>query len=125
MTQMLLVGRAGGNISDYSSILTEEFGITITSVERGVNALDAIRNQSFCLAIVDEKLPDYTGLEFVEALVQVNPMMLCAVISDQTADQFHESSEGLGVLSQLPSSPTQEDVNSLLQKLGRITDLAV
>ena len=125
MNQMLLVGQAEGNISNYSSILTGEFGVAITSVESGQTALEIIQKQTFSLTIVDEILPDYTGLEFVEALVQVNPMMLSAVISDQTAEQFHESSEGLGVLAQLPSSPTREDVNSLIQKLGKITNMAV
>ena len=125
MNQMLLIGQAGGNIAGYSSILTEEFGVTITSVELGRTALEIVQKQNFSLTIVDEKLPDYTGLEFVETLVQVNPMMLCALISDQTAEDFHELSEGLGVLAQLPFTPNKEDIAVLLTKLGKVTNLVL
>jgi two-component SAPR family response regulator len=33
------------------------------------------------LVVVDEKLGDMTGIEFIETLVSVNPMINCAAVS--------------------------------------------
>ena len=47
-------------------------------------------------------------------------MVNTAVISLLAEDQFHEQSEGLGVLSRLPLTPDAGDAAALLLKLRQI-----
>ncbi len=49
-----------------------------------------------------ENLGDMTGLEFIRAIVSKRPMVNCAAISSLASEDFHEASEGLGILMQLP-----------------------
>ena len=51
------------------------------------------------LVIVDEQLDDMSGIEFVGRLVQVNPLVNTAIVGSLSDEDFHEATEGLGVLS--------------------------
>ena len=75
------------------------------------------------LVVVDEKLGDMTGIEFIETLVSVNPMINCAVVSPLPSDDFHEVSEGLGILAQLPVQPGAKDAEDLLKLLNNLKKL--
>ncbi|MCK5229369.1 MAG: hypothetical protein KAR13_03835, partial [Desulfobulbaceae bacterium] len=75
------------------------------------------------LVIIDEKFSDMTGLEFAEKLVTVNPMMNCAMVSSLSPEDFHEATEGLGILMQLPLASGKEDAEKLLKHLNSILNL--
>jgi hypothetical protein len=47
-------------------------------------------------------------------------MINCAAISSLSHKDFHEASEGLGVLMQLPESPGRDDAAKLLEHLKTI-----
>ncbi len=70
--------------------------------------------------VVDSDLPDTDPLGLVQKLLMVNAMVNTAVISPLTEEEFHEASEGLGVLSRLPVEPGPSDAADLLHKLRRI-----
>ncbi len=123
MNHFLLVGRADGNLKGYTELLNSESGITTTHAELGQDALELISDRIIDLIIVDERLSDYTGLEFIEMVVKSNPMILCALISSLSAKEFHDLSEGLGILSQLPTHPTSKDINDIIQKVSNIIDM--
>ncbi len=125
MNHFLLVGQMDGNLSRFLGILRSYRDIMVTRVETGQKALDLISDRSFDLVIVDEKLHDFTGLEFVEMMVKVNPMVLCAVISSIPTNEFYKSSEGLGVISQLATQPTREDVQHLMRQFKRVSNFTV
>jgi hypothetical protein len=50
----------------------------------------------------------------------VNAMVNTAVISPLAEADFHEVSEGLGVLGRLPEEPGESDAYDLLGKLKRV-----
>ena len=61
-----------------------------------------------------------TGLELAEKLLSVNPMINCAAVSTLAPDQFHEASEGLGILAPLPPAPGKAQAEDLLQRIKDI-----
>ncbi len=75
------------------------------------------------LVVVDSDLPDTDPLGLVQKLLMVNAMVNTAVISPLAEEQFHEASEGLGVLSRLPVEPGHSDAADLLHKLRRVLGL--
>ena len=75
--------------------------------------------------IVAENLPDSSGKEFIKSLTKTNPFIPCAMISSLSHDDFHEYTEGLGVLMQLPEKPGSKEAVELLDKLAEIEKIMV
>jgi hypothetical protein len=71
--------------------------------------------------IIDENLPDMSGLDLVRRLLPINAMINTVMISKLPPETFHEASEGLGILSQLPPMPTPSDASAILARLKRMS----
>ena len=89
----------------------------------GASGLVQLRNKRVDLVIVDEQLDDMSGIEFVKQLVAVNPLANTAITGSMGDEDFHEATEGLGVLMQLPPRPGETDGEALLAVLAKITGL--
>ena len=120
MIKLLIVCSDKFHLIDLASFLKEKENIDISWASNAQVALNIISDNPFDLVIADEQLSDMTGLGFVQKLVKINPMVNSALVSTLSHDKFHEMSEGLGVLTQLPKKPDIEHANDLLEKLKRI-----
>ena len=89
----------------------------------GGTAIAMITEGNFDLVVTDENLGDMTGLELIEKVISQKPLINCAVVSSLLPDDFHEASEGLGVLMQLPARLGQEHAEKLLGQLKKILNL--
>ena len=87
-------------------------------------ALEAVRSSAPHLVIIDHKLPDTEPLALVSEILLVNAMTNSAVITPLSEEEFHEASEGLGVLARLPLDPGRDDAVRLLSQLRKILGLA-
>ncbi len=83
--------------------------------------LQAARTQSWNLVIVDGLTLPFADL--IEKLLELNASLNTAVITELDEAAFHEASEGLGILSGLPSRPGMADVAPLLDKLQAVGGL--
>jgi CheY-like chemotaxis protein len=90
----------------------------------GGQALEMLAERAVDLVVADDDLADMTGLNFIERLVKRNPMINCALVSALSPDDYHEASEGLGILMQLPSPPSAADGKRLVSHLRQIMGLA-
>ncbi len=88
--------------------------------ESGEKALSIISDTLVDLVVTEELLGDMTGLELAERMLSVNPMIHCAAVSPLSSEQFHEASEGLGLLAQLPAVPGKEQAEYLLQRVKHL-----
>ena len=123
MIKLLLVTPDSDPFAEFSSVLLKNNDVELSWAESGRKALDWISGESCDLVIVDEKLGDMTGIELLKNLLAVNPMINSAAVSPLPADAFHEMSEGLGVLVQLPPRPGKKDSENLLNKLKTLKAL--
>jgi CheY-like chemotaxis protein len=103
----------------------EENDVQTIWVETGGDALSMIAKRDFDLVVTDENLGDMAGLEFVKIVITQKPMVNCAAVSTLLPDDFHEASEGLGILMQLPVRPGSEYAKKLLEQLQSILNLAI
>ena len=124
MISGLLVSQDKASLSNLTTIL-EKNGIMINWVDSGSSALNKISdsNSAFDFVLTDESLSDMTGLQFLKKLIAVNPMINCAAVSPLAPEDFHESSEGLGIMLQLPPNPGNKDAEKLLEYLTNILAL--
>lgn len=110
-------------MSTFKTALDESDSQT-TCLASGRKALSAVSERVFDLLVTDENLGDMTGLELIESLIATQPMLNCAAVSSLSSEGFHEASEGLGVLMQLPAEPGKKEAYELLEHLIKIQSFA-
>jgi CheY-like chemotaxis protein len=123
MLKLLLVSPDQDSLSDLASALVEHSNVDLSWAESGETALNIASGTAIDLIVTDERLGDMTGLEFAGRLLSVNPMINCASVSSLSHEKFHEISEGMGLMAQLPVKPDKEDAEKLLQRLKDIKNL--
>lgn len=123
MFKVLLVSTDKETFNEFESALKEFEDIQPVRTDSGAKALQIVAQSGLDLVVADEDLGDMTGLEFAGKLVSVNPMVNCALLSTLSPEVFHEKSEGLGVLAQLPVIPGQEEARELVQKLRELENI--
>ncbi len=121
--RILLVSQDLASMSAFKTGL-EENQVRTAWADSGRNAIVKIAEGRFDLVVTDENLRDMTGLEFIENVISIKPMVNCAAVTSLLPADFHEASEGLGILMQLPVRPGQEQVEKLLSQLKNVLNLA-
>ena len=119
----LIVLLLATDLTKFSALVTglqRQPEIELLSAETGVAGLSLIKSKQIDLVIVDEQIGDMRGIAFVKQLVKINPLANTAIVSALTAEEFHEATEGLGVLMQLPIEPRDKDAKKLLATLEKI-----
>ena len=126
MLFVLLISREKAAFSVLAGTLENNDITEITTewTDSGSKALSIIDAKHFDLVVIDEKLSDMTGLLFAKKLVSVNPIINCALVSSLSAKNFHNVSEGLGIIMQLPPLPNKEDAEKLFEHLSCILNLS-
>jgi len=118
--KLLLVTSTRKTLGDFASALKTNDEVELLWAESGSNAL-AIAAETFVdLVVIDAVVGDMTGLDLAEKMLSVNPMINCTVVSLLTSKEFHEASEGLGLLAQLPENPKKEHAEDLLLRIKNI-----
>ena len=123
MIKILLVTSEKEPFSEFARILTKKNDVELSWAATGQEALEAISDNPVDLVIVNENIGDMTGIEFMKKLLPINPMINCAAVSSLAPDEFHEASEGLGVLVQLPVDPGELEAEDLLKRLKNLKNL--
>jgi CheY-like chemotaxis protein len=123
MFKLLLVSKNRNSFSDFISALKENDSNEVLFAGSGEEALKMVKDNAVDLVITDEDLADMSGLEFVRRLITVNPFINCAAISHLTEKEFHEASEGLGIMNHLSSDPKGADAEDVLKTLRQIKGL--
>jgi DNA-binding NarL/FixJ family response regulator len=94
--------------------------VHLQHVGSGAEALEAARTAAPHLVIIDADLPDTAPLDLVQKLLMVNAMVNTAVVSPLSDEEFHEASEGLGILGRLSNEPGRGEATDLMGKLRMV-----
>ena len=124
MLRVLIVTSDGGSWDAFESALVRITGAVSSRSSSGGDGLNRITSGDLDMVVVDDKLEDMTGLEFAQRMVRVNPLVNLAAVSSLAPDEFHEATEGLGLLMQLPLRPGAADVVRLTRHLRTVMSLA-
>ena len=121
MLNIVLASREQENFARFAAGLEQKEQVSLTHVDSGAAALATVNGKKIDLVVVGENLTDMTPVEFVMQLVRCQPMINSAMVSGLGHDEFHEATEGLGVLMQLPPNPSVEDSRELLTKIEALS----
>ena len=123
MLKLLLVSNRGESLSEFSAALNEYDDVEIFSAESEETALKIVKENSMDLVVTDEEIGDISGLEFAKILITTHPMVNCVAVSSLPEKEFHEASEGLGLMTRLPVRPGRKEAGELLKNLLHIKGL--
>ena len=119
MTHHLLVTSDRSTFTDLSLAIEARGGL-ISWAASGHHALSILNQTPVDLVVTDETLGDMTGLEFIKRVIAANPIINCAAVSSLSQAAYHEASEGLGILMQLPPNPGEADGKQLMVVLDQV-----
>lgn len=123
MLEILVADSPDDAMKDLIAELEKHEGVNVTITDTAGFVLDKISRETPHLVIAAETLRDSSGLDLAAKIAATNPMINCAVASALAPPAYHEASEGLGILMQLPVKPTKEDATALLNHLKQISNL--
>lgn len=86
-----------------------------------LTAAHAAASGSIDLIIIDEKVDGRTGPDIAMEMIRVNAMANLALVSGLSPEEFHEATEGLGIMAQLPLTPDAKDAERLLSILTALS----
>ena len=123
MLKFLLVSNNIQSFSKFVWALEESDANEVLIADSGEAALKMIKDKAIDLVITDEEIGDMSGLAFIRKLISVNPMINCVAVSSLSEKDFHEASEGLGLMDHLPVNPGRYDAEKLLKNIKLIKGL--
>lgn len=124
--QVLVVRGDVGRWPVFVAALRDTGRVIVTEVDSAVAARQFLQDYPVAAAVVDTELGDSTsGAVFVRELSMTYPFVNTTLVSDLTDEDFHESTEGLGVFMKIPTMPDGRTATEFLEKLDAINALTV
>jgi DNA-binding NarL/FixJ family response regulator len=120
MLHIVLASARPQAMQAFAAALSSNPEVNLQRVSSGAEALAAARPAAPHLVIIDADLPDTPPLDLVRQLLMVNALVNTAVVSPLSDEEFHEASEGLGILGRLPHDPSVSDAGELVRKLRTV-----
>jgi DNA-binding response OmpR family regulator len=91
--------------------------VSLEWMRAGADALAIAAETTPDLIIVDSVLVDMDGLTLVRKLLGINAMINTALVSPLSSSEFHEATEGLGMLGNLAMMPGESDARDIFSRL--------
>ena len=123
MMHIVLAGRERDDLVRFGAELCGIRQVSITHVDSAAATLKAVEACGIDLVVVGQSLVDASPVECITRLIRQNALINCALISATEQNAFHEATEGLGILMQLPPNPSANDAAVLLDKIESLSSL--
>lgn len=120
MLDVLIVAHEKKISDRLKKIMADLKNVDTVFTSSGKEAMNLQKAGHFNLIISDETLTDMTGIDFLKQLVRVNPMVNTSLVSSLSYEDFHEATEGLGVLGQIPVEPDKVHIEKIFNNLSKI-----
>lgn len=124
--QVVVVRGGVSRWPDFVAALRGSGRVTVSEVDTVAAARQLLEERPVAAVVVDNDLAGgISGATFVRELSMTHPFVNTALVSDLSAEDFHESTEGLGVFMKIPNSPDGRTAKEFLEKLDTINALTV
>jgi len=123
METILIVTADRARLDAFAKALAADLACQVRWAGSGAEALASVKADAPLAAVIDEHLADTGGLDLVRRLLPINAMIHTALRSGLDPEAFHETSEGLGILAQLPLTPGAAEAQGLSGQLRAVQAL--
>lgn len=118
--KLVIISPRKEELQEFGDALESKESITLQWTPAFEPGLELVKAENPEAVVLDAVLSDKDGKDLLLQLLQVNVMLNTAVISPLKEADFHERTEGLGVLARLPFNPDGADAGRLLKKLAAV-----
>lgn len=116
---ILIVTRRGLQLGPFAEALAMGCDLPVRFTDGWANAQAVAKGLPPGFAVLDEGLRGGPPLELARRIIQENALINLAVVSPLSGEEFHEASEGLGILAAVPPNPTADDGTALAKVFQR------
>ena len=116
---VLLVAEQPQNLAELEQFFSSDSQVHLEHASP-ISAIDTAKQLAPHLVVIDEDLGQIDPLELIRNLLTINAFIHTALVSSLTHQQFHETTEGLGIAAQLPPRPSATHAADLLAKIKSI-----
>lgn len=97
-------------------------GIPVHKMDSLEAAQEKLKKQAPTLVILDLELEGKAMRDAVISLLMINAVVHSAVVSSMNEEDFHEYTEGLGIIAPLPETPSADDAKYIMTVLDELND---
>lgn len=115
----VLASGQADRLADFGDGLAEHADVEIYQADSGEGALQLLAGHTIDLIAIDSALADMAGLELVRQVARLHPFVSSVLVSALAEADFHEETEGLGVLMRLPAHPDSGVAHRVLQHMEK------
>jgi DNA-binding response OmpR family regulator len=120
MKHILLVTSRENQFSEFMDGLTREETVEIITAASSKEALESLSVAVPHLVIIDEIVDGVSGMKIARDILMKNAMVNQVLVSTLSPEAFHEASEGLGIMAQLPPEPDAAQAKNVLEILKKM-----
>ncbi|MCB9480739.1 MAG: hypothetical protein H6681_07240 [Desulfobacteraceae bacterium] len=121
MKNVLLVSGNREKFKDLEEAFVSKGEYEIFFAKRKDQVLDLVKNNFFTLVVCDDSTADdFPGKNLIEEIIKINAMVNTVLVSNLSDEDFHEFTEGLGILKKISSNPSKEESKEIIDYLEMI-----
>ncbi|MDY0132219.1 MAG: hypothetical protein RBR53_06070 [Desulforegulaceae bacterium] len=121
MKNVLIVSGNREKFKEVESVFSLTPGYKVFFAKRKDQVLELVKNTFFSLVVCDESTADdFPGKNLIEEIIKINAMVNTALASNLSDKDFHEFTEGLGILQKISTNPSKEEAQGLFDYLQLI-----
>lgn len=120
MAVIALVSPNAMNMKAFVDTLSSQTGAEIEFVADISKVIDAIKAIKPLAVVIEDDQEDFSSLEMVRQILSFDAMIHIAMMSDSPEAEFHEKTEGYGILMQLPRDVDVKDARVLAERLSQL-----
>jgi len=117
MLNIILVSSRQKTLKPFINALQSDQEVRFDLLNSPAAVLDQVRRQAPHLVIIDDHLEKMVPHDLAMELLRINALVNIAMVSSMDEEEFHEATEGLGLLPRLPSPPGADEAAVLLGRL--------
>ncbi len=103
--------------------LLKHAGVVVDMAGSFDDAMAGIGSAMPDLVIVDESLGGVSGKQVVENMIRKNPMVNTALVSSLSDEDFHEDTEGLGILMPIRKDGGEDQAKEVIERIEKLLSL--
>lgn len=121
--QILFVSENPSTLDDLKNGLLKHPQVHVDVVASADEAMTRIKEALPALVVMDEIVAGIPGKQLIEGMIKKNPFINTALVSPLSPEDFHEDTEGLGVLMKIDKHAGESQAKDMVEQLQKLLSL--